>query len=123
VLFFSDIRGSRRMSETMSPDAIATLLTEYFTEMWRSCSSTAARSTKFIGDAIMALWGAAHGARGRRRPRDALRRSITLAALRKAQRQVEDEGRPALAIGIGHPTSAEVFAGQRRLGSAARGIP
>jgi len=33
VLFFSDIRGFTPMSETMSPDAIATLLTEYFTEM------------------------------------------------------------------------------------------
>src|SRR5690242_21657372 len=33
VIFFSDIRGFTSMSETMGPDDIATLLTEYFTEM------------------------------------------------------------------------------------------
>src|SRR5438034_4100484 len=36
VIFFSDIRGFTPMSEDMSPDDIATLLTEYFTEMVRS---------------------------------------------------------------------------------------
>jgi len=33
VVFFSDIRGFTSMSENMIPDEIATLLTEYFTEM------------------------------------------------------------------------------------------
>src|SRR5438874_2071481 len=33
VVFFSDIRGFTPMSETMSPDEIAKLLTEYFTEI------------------------------------------------------------------------------------------
>ncbi|HET7187470.1 MAG TPA: GAF domain-containing protein, partial [Gemmatimonadaceae bacterium] len=33
AVLFSDIRGFTALSETMNPDAMATLLTEYFTEM------------------------------------------------------------------------------------------
>src|SRR5438552_2917439 len=58
VIFFSDIRGFTPMSETMSPDNIATLLTEYFTEMVELVFEHGGTLDKFMGDAIMALWGA-----------------------------------------------------------------
>src|SRR3972149_4466125 len=58
VIFFSDIRGFTPMSETMGPDAIATLLTEYFTEMVEIVFEHGGTLDKFMGDAIMALWGA-----------------------------------------------------------------
>ncbi|HEY2823916.1 MAG TPA: FHA domain-containing protein, partial [Gemmatimonadales bacterium] len=58
VVFFSDIRGFTSMSERMSPDEIATLLTEYFTEMVEIIFQHGGTLDKFIGDAIMALWGA-----------------------------------------------------------------
>src|SRR6058998_190715 len=58
VVFFSDIRGFTPMSEGMSPDDIATLLTEYFTEMVEIVFENSGTLDKFIGDAIMALWGA-----------------------------------------------------------------
>jgi adenylate cyclase len=58
VVFFSDIRGFTPMSETMSPDEIARLLTEYFTEMVDKVFDYGGTLDKFMGDAIMALWGA-----------------------------------------------------------------
>src|SRR2546427_1899323 len=58
VIFFSDIRGFTSMSETMSPDDIVKLLTEYFTEMVEIVFEHGGTLDKFMGDAIMALWGA-----------------------------------------------------------------
>src|SRR5207244_160771 len=61
VIFFSDIRGFTPLSEMMSPDAIATLLTEYFTAMVEIVFEHSGTLDKFMGDAIMALWGAPFG--------------------------------------------------------------
>lgn len=58
VVFFSDIRGFTPMSERMGPDDIATLLNEYFTEMVEIVFENGGTLDKFMGDAIMALWGA-----------------------------------------------------------------
>lgn len=57
-IFFSDIRGFTSMSETMSPDDIAGLLTSYLTEMVEIVFAHGGTLDKFMGDAIMALWGA-----------------------------------------------------------------
>ncbi len=109
VLFFSDIRGFTPMSETMSPDAIARLLTEYFTEMVEVVFEHGGTLDKFIGDAIMALWGApmAHEDDADRAMRCALDQ---LAALEKLNAKWKEEGRPELGIGIGI-NFGEVFAG------------
>src|SRR5438093_502709 len=109
VLFFSDIRGFTPMSETMSPDAIATLLTEYFTEMVEVVFEHSGTLDKFIGDAIMALWGApiAHEDDADRAMACALDQ---LAALEKLNTKWKDQGRPVLGIGIGI-NFGEVFAG------------
>src|SRR2546430_15421434 len=116
VLFFSDIRGFTPMSETMSPDAIARLLTEYFTEMVEVVFEHGGTLDKFIGDAIMALWGApiAHEDDADRAMRCALDH---LAALERLNTKWQEEGRPVLGIGIGI-NFREVFAGNG--GSARR---
>src|SRR5437879_2719303 len=100
VIFFSDIRGFTPMSETMSPDDIATLLTEYFTEMVELVFEHGGTLDKFMGDAIMALWGApmAHEDDADRAMRCALDQ---LAALERLNAKWKEEGRPALALGIG----------------------
>jgi adenylate cyclase len=109
VVFFSDIRGFTPMSETMSPDAIATLLTEYFTEMVEVVFEHGGTLDKFIGDAIMALWGApiAHADDADRAMTCALQQ---LDALEKLNQKWKEQGRPALGIGIGI-NFGEVFAG------------
>jgi len=58
VILFSDIRGFTSMSETMDPDDVALLMREYFTEMVEIIFRHGGTLDKFIGDAIMALWGA-----------------------------------------------------------------
>jgi len=109
VLFFSDIRGFTPMSETMSPDAIATLLTEYFTEMVEVVFEHGGTLDKFMGDAIMALWGApmAHEDDADRAMSCALDQ---LEALERLNTKWKEQGRPELGIGIGI-NFGEVFAG------------
>ncbi len=109
VIFFSDIRGFTSMSETMGPDDIATLLTEYFTEMVEIVFEHGGTLDKFMGDAIMALWGApiAH--------EDDAQRAIAcavdqLVALEKLNAKWKEQGRQELGIGIGI-NFGEVFAG------------
>jgi adenylate cyclase len=109
VIFFSDIRGFTPLSEAMGPDQIATLLTEYFTEMVDIVFEHSGTLDKFMGDAIMALWGApiAHEDDADRAMACALDQ---LAALEKLNVKWQEQGRPELGIGIGI-NFGEVFAG------------
>src|SRR5712692_5535137 len=109
VVFFSDIRGFTPMSETMSPDEIAKLLTEYFTEMVDKVFEHGGTLDKFMGDAIMALWGApiAHEDDADRAVRCAI---AQLAELEKLNAKWKQEGRTEVQIGIAI-NFGEVFAG------------
>jgi len=55
VIFFSDIRGFTPMSEDMSPDDIATLLSEYFTEMVEIVFEHSGTLDKFMGERARVL--------------------------------------------------------------------
>ncbi|HJS42863.1 MAG TPA: adenylate/guanylate cyclase domain-containing protein [Gemmatimonadales bacterium] len=109
VVFFSDIRGFTPMSETMNPDEIAGLLTDYFTEMVDIVFEHSGTLDKFMGDAIMALWGApiAHEDDADRAMQCALDQIQTL---EKMNAKWKESGRHPLAIGIGI-NFGEVFAG------------
>src|SRR5467141_1568944 len=109
VVFFSDIRGFTPMSETMSPDEIAKLLTEYFTEMVDKVFEHGGTLDKFMGDAIMALSGApiAHEDDADRAVQCAI---AQLAELEKLNAKWKQEGRTEVQIGIAI-NFGEVFAG------------
>jgi adenylate cyclase len=117
VVLFSDIRGFTQLSERMSPDGIAGLLTDYFTEMVEIVFRYGGTLDKFMGDALMALWGAPIA-----RIDDADRATRAAIGMQQALRQLnvrwQQQGRPALAVGIGL-NAGEVFAGnigsERRL--------
>ena len=63
AIFFSDLRGFTAMSEGMLPEEVVDFLNRYFTGMVRCVNQTHGIVDKFIGDAIMAHWGAvvSHG--------------------------------------------------------------
>ena len=57
VVFFSDIRGFTQFSETRTPEDVVSMLNEYFSVMVRIIEQNGGIVDKFIGDAIMAVWG------------------------------------------------------------------
>jgi adenylate cyclase len=109
VIFFSDIRGFTPMSENMNPDEVAKLLTEYFTEMVEIVFEHSGSLDKFMGDAIMALWGApiAHEDDADRAMQCAIDQ---LTVLEKMNEKWAEQGRPPIKVGIGI-NFGEVFAG------------
>src|SRR5690606_8443401 len=111
AVLFSDIRGFTALSETMSAESMARLLTEYFTEMVECVFRHGGTLDKFIGDAVMAQWGAPIG-----EPDDCDRAMMAamdmMDELDALNARWQAEGRPTLQIGIGLNVG-EVFAGNR----------
>jgi adenylate cyclase len=58
TVFNSDIRGFTRMSEKTEPQIIVDMLNEYFEHMVETIFKYEGTLDKFMGDGIMALWGA-----------------------------------------------------------------
>lgn len=60
TVFFSDIRGFTKFSEGHTPEEVVAMLNEYFGVMVKIINKYGGVVDKFIGDAIMAVWGAPH---------------------------------------------------------------
>lgn len=58
TVFFSDVRGFTTISETLTPEKLSELMNEYFTPMTSIVLRSKGVLDKYIGDAIMAFWGA-----------------------------------------------------------------
>jgi adenylate cyclase len=117
AVLFSDIRGFTALSETMRPDDMASLLTEYFTQMVDCVFRHEGTLDKFIGDSVMAQWGAPIG--GIDDADKAMAAAIEMIReLEKLNMHWRAVGRPELQIGIGL-NYGEAFAGnigsERRL--------
>lgn len=58
TIFFSDIAGFTSISEKLSPEALVDCLEEYLSVMSDEILDTGGTVDKYIGDAVMAFWGA-----------------------------------------------------------------
>jgi adenylate cyclase len=110
AIFFSDIRSFTAISEKMTPHEVVEFLNEYMTEMVKCVEHHHGVVDKFIGDAIMAVWGVPeeHG--------NATENAVNAAlAMRKAlaifNRKRMTAGLPRVSIGCGINTG-DVVAGQ-----------
>ena len=117
AVLFSDIRGFTPLSESMNPDDMASLLSEYFTEMVECVFRHDGTLDKFMGDAVMAQWGAPIG--GTDDADRALQAAVDMMrGLKKLNAKWRTEGRPQLQHGIA-VNYGEAFAGnigsERRL--------
>jgi len=108
-ILFSDLRGFTTLSERMAPEQMAARLTEYFDAMTATIFARRGMVNDFIGDAILAVFGAPldDPQHARHAIESALAMGETLAGL---NRRWQAEGLPPLRMGLGIHTG-EVFAG------------
>ncbi len=100
TVLFADIRGFTTLSEKLSPSELRTLLNRYFTHMTEIIFDHNGTIDKYVGDMIMAFWGAPlHDP-------DHAKRAIQ-AAMKMLEKTAElkpilmSEGYPEVDIGIG----------------------
>jgi adenylate cyclase len=106
TVLFSDIRSFTSLSESLSPQELIAQLNDYFKRMGGPIDSKKGVIDKYIGDAIMALWGAPVSSED-----DALRAQSAalgmLGELDALNAERARDGLPPLDIGIGlHSGSA-----------------
>ena len=100
TILFSDIRNFTAMSETMTPQQVVEFLNDYFSEMVEAVFEHNGVLDKFIGDAIMAVFGSLDSApdHPRRAVLAALRMKALLAKI-NGERAVT--GKAPIGMGIG----------------------
>lgn len=106
-ILFSDIRGFTTMSEGLPPEGVVEILNEYLTKMTGVVFETRGTLDKFIGDAVMAFWGAPvpQADHAKRAVKTAL---MMFRELRLLREKWEKEGKTLMDIGIGINTGDAV---------------
>lgn len=109
TVLFADIRGFTSMSEKMTAEEVSVILNEYFSEIEPIITKYNGVINKFIGDAVMAIFG--EPIQDINHPQNAVKCACEM--LKKVE-QLQDkwlfEGKPKIEIGIGINTG-EAFVG------------
>jgi adenylate cyclase len=116
TVMFSDIRGFTTISEKLDAQDLALFLNQYLSDMTSLVFDHQGTLDKYIGDAVMAFWGApfeelGHAAKACNTAVKMMER------VRELQKGWEAEGKPHLDIGIGVNTG---MASVGNMGSALR---
>ena len=116
TVMFSDIRGFTTISEKLDAQELALFLNQYLSDMTSLVFDNHGTLDKYIGDAVMAFWGApfeepGHAAKACKTALKMMDR------VRELQKKWEAEGKPHLDIGIGLNTG---MASVGNMGSALR---
>lgn len=100
IVFFSDIRGFTAFSEKRPPEEVVEMLNEYFGVMVGIINRHHGVVDKFIGDAIMAVWGAPKSTE-----KDAHHAVRACLEMRKSLEELNarriNRGQPPINIGMG----------------------
>ncbi len=108
TVFFSDIRGFTTLTERLDPEVLSDILNEYLGDMTDIVFAHDGMLDKYIGDAVMAVWGAPL-----EQPDHARRACFAtfemVKRLPELNRQWEARGLPPLAIGCGLNTGPMKF--------------
>ena len=109
TVLFADIRGFTSMSEKMTAQEVSEILNEYFTEMEPIITKYNGIINKFIGDAVMAIFG--EPIQDKNHAQNAVKCGYEmLQKVKELQNKWAKEGKPKIEIGIGINTG-EVFVG------------
>ena len=100
TVLFADIRGFTRLSEHAAPERVVQLLNNYFTAMSDIIFAHGGTLDKYIGDGLMALFGAPHAT-----PDDACNAVAASVAMQRQMQvinaQLREDGLAEISVGIG----------------------
>jgi adenylate cyclase len=105
TVLFSDVRSFTTISESLEPEELSQLMNEYLTPMTEIIFRHRGTIDKYMGDAIMAFWGAP--LEDPEHARHALAAaSAMLVELGEIQTRFQAKGWPAIRIGVGLNTGS-----------------
>ena len=109
TVLFADLVDFTKLSESLDPEVLVNVLNRYFTRMSRAITDHRGHVSKFIGDGILALFGAL--GRNPWQSDDAVHAALAMqAALADYNQELVASGYPALRVGVG-VNRGEVIAG------------
>jgi adenylate cyclase len=100
TVLFSDLVGFTALSEAVEPTTLVRILNGYFERMSRAITDHRGHVSTFIGDGILALFGALES--NPWQADDALHAALAMRAeLEGYNRELQSDGLPTLSIGVG----------------------
>jgi adenylate cyclase len=102
TMLFSDLIGFTTLSEKADPEALVLQLNEYLSRMTSVVFSNGGTLDKFIGDAIMAVWGNVRSFGVAEDTKNCARAALAMRReLKQLNQKWREEGRMGLGMGIG----------------------